>query len=153
MPDEVFNAWLAPLIEQIGWPFTSTNDSFGETRWKYLLARTSLSVWHTGSWRLANVDAKETLTDPMQEVMFRELIKSGVGHDVASGANLKDTEKRFKTCADFVRIHDTIPVPIVGVFCKGIFKILDGSHRLAALFHVKGFRSHIVPCWIFERIP
>ena len=150
MPDEVFNVWLAPFIEQIGWPFISINDSLAETRWKYLLARTPLSVWHSGSWRLANFDAKEALTDPMQEVMFREIIKSGVSHGVASAAHLQDTEKRFRACADFVKVHDTIPVPIVGVFCEGILKILDGSHRLAALFHVKGFRSHTIPCWIFE---
>ena len=153
MPDEVFNAWIAPFIEQIGWPFASTNDSLGKTRWKYLLARTPLTVWHSGSWRLISLDAKNALTDPMQEVMFREIIKSGVSHGVASGANLEDTEKRFKACADYVRIHNTIPSPIVGVFCEGLFKILDGSHRLSALFHVKGFCSHVVPCWIFEENP
>jgi hypothetical protein len=151
MPDEVFDRWIAPFIAQIGWPFVTTEDDLGNTRWKYLLARMPLSVWAAGQWRLIVLDAKEALADPLQEVMFRETIKGGVYGDKTLGANLQDTEERFRACADFIRINDTIPTPIVGTYCNGIFKILDGNHRLAALFHVKGFRSHKVPCWLFQK--
>lgn len=150
MPDEVFSMWLAPFIAQIGWPFITIEDDLGNTRWKYLLVRTPLSVWNAGQWRLVEFDAKKALSDPLQEVMFREIIKGGIYSHQTLGANLQNTVERFRACADFIRVHDTIPQPIVGTFCNGIFKVLDGNHRLSALFHVKGFRSHKIPCWLFN---
>jgi hypothetical protein len=33
MPDAVFEMWLVPFIQQIGWPFSEVTDTLLGTRW------------------------------------------------------------------------------------------------------------------------
>ena len=37
MPDAVFEMWLVPFIQQIGWPFSEVTDTLLGTRWDILL--------------------------------------------------------------------------------------------------------------------
>ncbi len=149
MPDEVFGMWLSPFLAKIEWPFTSTSDDFGQTRWKFLLGNIPLSVWFSGEWKRVDVDINSAPIGPMSILMANEIISHCTTNAQTMTANLQDTKERFRTCTSFVRENKTIPAPLITMLRGGYLEILDGNHRLAALRYINSPEINWVPCWVF----
>ena len=63
-------------------------------------------------------------------------------------AGVQRSEERFRACAEFIRNHNQIPVPIIATIDNGEIKIIDGAHRIAALMHVGLPENYLVPTWV-----
>ena len=56
MPDELFNKWLAPIIEAQGWPFSSISDDLQASDWKFNLGiNHTLKQWTECEWELVEI--------------------------------------------------------------------------------------------------
>jgi hypothetical protein len=148
MPDEVFEMWLEPFIQQIGWPFTKITDDLSGTRWSIILGDNSLHDWNQLIW--SRLDVEFTKIDFAIET--REVIQSIIGHCVhglpTRTANLPNTKQRFRACTEFVRLHSTIPKPILVISRNNKIKVIDGNHRIAALLHIGMPKGYRLPIWI-----
>lgn len=150
MPDTVFESWLAPFIEQIGWSFESLDADLSSSRWKYLLGLIPLSVWHGCTWSLVKLNIAAVRINPSSQWAYQSIIDHcTTGAFTAITANLQDTQERFRACTEYVRTNGTIPAPIVAIVRNNMLEVMDGNHRLAALFHV-GVTD---PCWIHAWVP
>jgi hypothetical protein len=148
MPDEVFEMWLEPFIQQFGWPFTKITDDLSGTGWSILLRDNSLHDWNQLIW--SRLDVEFTKIDFAIET--REVIQSIIGHCVhglpTRTANPQNTKERFTACTEFVRLHNTIPKPILVISRNNKIKVIDGNHRIAALLHVGMPKGYRLPIWI-----
>lgn len=150
MPDAVFDSWLAPFIEQIGWPFENLDADMSASRWKYLLGLIPLSDWHSFTWSLVKINIAAVKIDPYSQWAYQSIIDHcTTGALTEITANLQNTKERFEACKEYVLTSGTIPAPIVGAFRNNMLEVMDGNHRLAALFHV-GVTD---PCWITAWVP
>lgn len=148
MPDEMFDMWLAPFIEKIGWPFTDVNADLSGTRWDIFLGEIPLCVWNQLVWSRLDLEFTKLDFDIFTKLAIESVIDHCV-HDRSTGTeNLQNTKERFSACAEFVRVHQTIPKPIVAIYENNKIKVMDGYHRIAALLHVGVPNGYKVPVWL-----
>jgi len=149
VPDEMFDMWLAPLIQEIGWPFSDLNASLLGSRWELLLSQIPLSTWYQLNWELSKIEIVKIKSN--FNVATLDGIESIINH-CAFGldtpvANLPNTKERFRAIADYIRIHKTIPKPVVLIYRSRRVEIMDGCHRFASLFHVGVPDDYKLPNW------
>jgi hypothetical protein len=145
---KVFDMWLAPFIQEIGWSFTELSDDLSGTRWNVLLGGIRLYIWHQVIWSRLDVEFTKIEFNPFTAVAIKSIIDHCV-HNLSTGtANLQNTKERFRVCTEFVRAHQTIPKPIVGIARKSQLEVLDGNHRIAALLSVGVPKDYKLPIWI-----
>jgi hypothetical protein len=148
MPDEVFEMWLAPFIQQIGWPFTEITDDLSGTRWSTLLRDIPLDVWNQLIWSRVDVEFSKIDFAAFNRLAFEDIIGHCVHGRSTAAANLPNTKERFRTCAEFIRVHQTIPKPIAVMSRNNKIEVIDGIHRIAALLHVGLPKGYRLPIWI-----
>lgn len=151
MPAELRDMWLGPIAEEYGWPFQSLDDSTQGTRWRYVLPKMTLREVSELVWVLERIDLATKPFTPGSLDAVKGLIQQHVlGLDTLY-ANLANTQERFRACASFIREHGDLPAPIAVIDTGAAYDLLDGNHRLAALFHVglpPGFQA---PAWVARK--
>lgn len=149
MPDELFDMWLAPLIKSQGWPFTSTSDDLQSDNWKYYLGiNHTLKQWTECEWELISIKLSSANFKHYTLQTVFDIITFAVKGIPTSTANLERTKERFLACASFYREHNTVPWPIVVYEFGKFIRVVDGYHRLAAIFHI-GFSPELkIPAWL-----
>ncbi len=78
---------------------------------------------------------------------IRTIIRFNTADETAA-ANLKRTNERFRAGAAFIRSSGKLPAPVVGVLSNRGLLILDGYHRLAALFYLDKAEGFDLPIWL-----
>jgi len=152
MPQEVFDLWIQPCLEDYGWPFQSADAPLAGTQWEAFFAGRTLRQWAQFAWQLVRVEPH-----PLRGVFHPDTVWRVQGiilHCVyalkTDMADIQDTRDRFAACAAFIAATGRLPAPLVGVHDEhphGL-ELVDGHHRLAALLHVgvpQGFR---IPVWL-----
>lgn len=139
--------WLSPFIEQIRWPFTEVNENLSGTRWNILLGEIPLHVWNRLAWSRLDLEFTELeFTFPTEHAI--ESIIGYCVHGRSTGTEtIQNTKEWFWACAEFVRVHQPIPKPIVANYKNKRIQIIDGSHRIAALRHIGIPNGYRVPIW------
>lgn len=95
MPDEAFDVWLAPLVAQVGWPFSEIGDPL-TGRWQHFLSNIPLNRWHAFTWQLREIELTQ------KAIAFSSLMLcDDIRNHCASGAqtmtaNLENTKERFR---------------------------------------------------------
>ena len=148
MPDEVFVMWLAPFIQEIGWPFTNISDGLAGTRWSILLRDIPLHDWNQLIWSRIDVEFTKIEFAVFNRLAFEDNIGHCVHGHATATANLPNTKERFRACAEFIRGHETIPKPIAVMSRDKKIEVIDGNHRIAALLHVGLPKGYRLPIWI-----
>ena len=149
MPDELFDKWLAPLIESQGWPFASIHDDIDSSHWKYYLgSEYTLEEWSQCTWELITIPFNVFNIYDSTRRTIQDIIISAVKDIETSVANLERTKERFWACASFYRKHGTIPFPVVVYQDFGFFRLIDGFHRIASVIHVGYSNDFTIPAWL-----
>ena len=146
MPDEIFYMWLEPIAENLGWPFNSPRDSTEDTAWYYILMKAKLDYWVKTKWELSLMDFDAIAFTNLSKFGFNSILQRCEKGRPTIIANLVNCEERFRACADYIRLHNEIPAPIIVLIRNGI-EIIDGSHRIAALLHVGIPHGYKIPIW------
>ena len=150
MPDVVFNLWLVPLAEKKGWPFVEPTDDTSNTTWHDALGGLPLKTWVDVEWSMIEIEPKIELFNPYGQLILRLMIDSLAQPVLQVRLKLESTEERLALCAEYIRQHGCLPAPIIVMRRNGWLDLVDGSHRMAALFHVGCPPQYRVPAWIPE---
>jgi len=148
MPDEVFDNWLAPIINDHGWPFTSINDDLFSSDWIFKIGnKFSLKQWFECEWELTDIPLDNANFKHYTLKIISEIIVNAVNGIPTETTDLIGGDERFRACASFYREYGKIPWPIVIYKFSNFVRVLDGFHRLAAIFHVGYPHDFKVPAW------
>lgn len=134
-PKEVFDIWLAQLINDEGWPFYSSA-SLVIGSWNSLLLGHSLSFWRSLSWSRVNVSfGSERQFDVRSREHIGGIIDAHVrGINNAYKRGVRNSDAKWQRILKYVSFHSTVPAPVILLQHFGSFQIADGCHRIAALF-------------------
>lgn len=138
MPEEVFSAWLSPIIrDHNSWPYKDILSPHPSEQWWKYFGRYSLSDISDCLWHLNTATLDMNCLDPLSYETIEILIENHVHNFDATGRfNVRDSKSRFFGFVELIKRTGTIPAPIIGINAEGGLRILDGNHRLAALKHI-----------------
>jgi len=148
MPEEVFDLWIRPGVEEHGWSFLSTPEPLTGNRLQRLCNGSSLNDWIVLDWNLSSLPVTESIFHPQTVARAEAIIGHCVRNEQTATANLHDTKERFRACASFIEINRRVPQPVIAVGLPMGFEIVDGNHRLAALVHLGFGGSYRIPAWL-----
>ena len=144
MPDDVFNAWLLPIIrDHNAWPYLNVFSPHPSLQWSkyfglYALYDVSNLLWHRMS-----LTFDMSCLDPISNATIDTLIKKHVHNlDTTGGVNVLNSKSRFFGFVKFIQSTGNNPAPIIGINTDRGLRILDGNHRLSALTYL-GLRGHV----------
>lgn len=143
MPEEVFMAWLSPIImDHNSWPYDSIRSPHPSSQWSKYFGLYSLSDISNCLWHRSNFLDMNCL-DPISNSTIKALIENHVYNFDATGCfNVRNSKIRFFGFVELIKRTGRIPAPIIGINAEGGLRILDGNHRLSALTHI-GVRGSI----------
>ncbi|RLT90784.1 hypothetical protein [Ketobacter sp. GenoA1] len=150
MPDDVFINYLAPLISDLGWPFESDEQSVIGTSWERVLNGVSLKDLSSANWGVCEVNFSRFPICPQSENDIRLVIEnSNSSADNYLGYDLKRCRESFFFNRHYLIQNGEFISPVVLLISKELFvKVLDGNHRLAALFSVGAKKYKSLKAWV-----
>src|SRR6185369_1579068 len=149
MPEDVFNGFLAPLIGSYGWPFRSVYQILDGTEWFRILFPLTLPELHEFRWHRKRFSINNnTLYEG--SVVDLKLIIRNKEEDVWAALNRDSTPCRNSLLWHETHIKETrkLFAPVTIAFTPWGYKILDGSHRIAALFDLGLNDTAPVDAWV-----
>jgi len=148
MPPAVFDLWIVPGIESHGWQFTSVFQSVNGTEWDGFFADRPLAWWASADWELSQYQLRRELLRFESKRRIDWIIDNNTKGIETPTANLRNTKERFRALEDFIRANGVLPNPAVGFWFGSQIYVVDGHHRLAALFHVGFKQDFMLAVWI-----
>ena len=136
IPDEVFDVWLSPVIKKHGFPFKDVNDNTHKHILFGYFCCTSLELISDLDWQrfsdltTKNICLKETSIMTIQSIITyysTDKWTLGVGPIINSKERLLFQKRSMQRTG-------RIETPIIFRKTPHGLLVLDGSHRLAALF-------------------
>jgi hypothetical protein len=154
MPDQVFELWLEPIIRLNGWPFANLNapcvGNFREYFGAIPLNEVAKLHWHRSPLAIADCVFNPNSKKRIQQMMDFHIFGRKDGLECAV-----DGEARFMRLKEVIAKICAYPAPIVLLRDGEYFQILDGYHRITALFALV-FEGKVekfeMDCWIGERV-
>lgn len=147
MPKEIFDPWIDAKFQLAGWTYpASDSDLIGWSRRHcgFTLRELADFRWTHGIYALKQLHY-------LSIIEAQQLMQFSLTGQPARLAEIHNTQKRFSAATDFIRENRRIPVSLAGIGKDGAIEILDGFHRLAALFHVTNQKVQVpdeIPIWV-----
>lgn len=137
LPHDVAEKWLLPMTHRpnFGWPPTLTSE------WRFVLGRgNDIAYLKALSWKQHELALKPTMLRPEDMKMIIGLFQAHVlKQPNLYSASMSDGAERFRKCCDYLKEHGTFPWPVVLQGIEGVYRVLDGAHRLCAFFYLYGY--------------
>lgn len=136
-PLPVIEQWFEHAVSH-GWPPTLDAQGFPIGRWGTILANRTLGFWRGVTWALERARLYPADLDDESETMAADLRNAyllGLPHP--QHIPIADSSARIHRFVGTVLATGRMPVPPILFFTASGFEVLDGFHRLAALFHVQ----------------
>ncbi len=150
IPLELFDAFMVPFIDDCGLPFINNFDLTHNTPWYQLLHRYDLYKFSRLQWNVSPLILNEKVLNPESYTDIKLLIMDHVMNvETPVRWNVTDSKKRFLWHMDYIKRTGTFCTPIVIVRTEfNNFIILDGVHRMSALYALRLHHSVAIPAWI-----
>jgi hypothetical protein len=133
MPDEIIDMWLVPQYRRFGWPPTLTND------WRYvLLPGNDLRFLQNIVWKQEPVSLSPQRLEPTSQQMISDMFRTYVLNRITAYTAIVDGPQRFRSCCEYIKANKVFPRPVALLETINGFRVLDGHHRLTALFYLYG---------------
>ena len=141
MPEDVFEQWIAPLVEIDGWPLgaeKSDNIFMGEP----------LSYWSNAKWLLIKRPFNRVCFAPRSQLLATDILLHAINGTQTDVAQVKNTVHRFRACTEFICRYPYFPKPVIGRFTPDGLELVDGHHRLASVLALSPIEGFILDAWI-----
>jgi hypothetical protein len=152
MPGEVFDIYVAPLIESHGWPFDSegiSTDALEARRWYQMFDLQSVQTIGDLSWKRQWFPFSLNLFFPRSKQIVEAIIEHHAGIYFHAGiANVADTKTKFFRAREYIAGTGRMPVPVILQYDMFGLRVLDGNHRVAAMASFPNTSECVVDCWI-----
>lgn len=149
LPAEVGQGFLAPLIQDVGWPFQSARDSLLGTDWHRILYPLTLQQFTNLKWLRSTFLFDENLLHPKSRddigLVIRNLTENvwaAIGRDSEpSKVSFTYHHSRILRTRDFC-------APVTLALTPEGMVVLDGNHRVAALLSSGLAQAVQLDAWI-----
>jgi len=150
IPDDAFNSFFAPLIiNDIGWPFLTIHDPLDGTDWFRILFPLSLSSLSKLRWQLSTYFLNKDILHPVSYADLNILISNSIYNiEALFSWYPKKSRERLAWHKKHIETTRRFCTPITVAITSNGIKILDGHHRVAALFSLGLNDSLPVDAWI-----
>jgi hypothetical protein len=138
-PDEVVTDWLVPYALTEGWPPASDDNATPQGRWRYLLAKRSLTTLRSIEWRRETriLDFSE-LTDGHQQLVVEMVLAAVRGDRNLYSDSIPNLKERFSRILQHIKETGLLPGCPTLISDGTRLSAVDGNHRLAAYFYAFG---------------
>jgi len=152
MPKEVFDGFMAPLIiNDIGWPFTSASDSLAGTDWFRILHPFSLSSLSQLQWKINTFSLnKDILYPSSKDDIDLTIINKTRNVWAYIGRDSEPSRRSLAWHKESIKTTGCLCAPITVAMTGEGVKILDGHHRVAAIFDLGINDTFPVNAWVGE---
>lgn len=132
---EVINLWFAH-VESAGWPPTFDANGFATGVWRTRVFRDRpITFWRSVSWSLEPYPLTLMSLEPeSRDVVHQLAIAFAAGLPHPLDIPIADASDRIRRFVTILQQTGRLPVPPVLLAVKDGSEVLDGNHRLAALF-------------------
>ena len=142
---DVFEIWLAPIINNCGWPFKGLSDGIAGTEWERVFTWQPLQKIAQLNWHRVALPFSDITFTPQAQSTIDAMFETHVcNFNNPSLLKIKNTRERFTRCYEFTRRTGRTPVPCVLFADVGGYSIFDGNHRLGAMWTVSSESD--IPC-------
>lgn len=151
VPDEIFELFMVPLVDEKTWKFKSIFDSTIDTKWFHWLAELSLCEFKKLKWNRHVLMLNKEILHPLSYGDIDLLIKDHVlNEETFARESIYRSKDRLVGHMRFIVNTGRLCAPIVAVGTIERLRILDGNHRIAALVSL-GLNSKIpIEVWLGE---
>lgn len=152
MSDELFDAYLKPLIYDIGnWPFQTCYDITYGTDWDRLFCVVPMPELASCSWALDSFTP--TLANITQQSLgdIGQLLQNYIGTLPRLLRNYDYDYCRASTAYHMQELKEkgSFTQPVVLYPINGRFHVMDGNHRIAAALLLSNLgQSFTIPAWV-----
>ena len=149
MPPELFNSYMVPFIDDCGWPFHGLFDLTHNTPWYQLFHGLSLYKFSNLQWNLSPIVLHENILHPNSYTDIKLLIADHVfDMETPIRRTVVDSKKRFLWHMEYIKRTRKLCTPIVIMRTESSnFIILDGVHRMSALYALQLHQTVAVDAW------
>ena len=149
IPNDVFDFFILPCIDDIGWPFQSINDSLSGTDWFRILYPFSLSSFSKLTWKRSSLFLNKNILHPISCDDINLIILNKSTNILAFIPwDSKSSRNRLAWLKKHTQATGRFPTPITVAFTPWGLKILDGNHRVAAIFDLGIQNLTSIDAWI-----
>lgn len=147
MPTPLFDMFITPLLGNA----LNVLSPFGDSRWFYHFGGLSLYQFSQLRWNISTLLINKDILHPNSNSDIQLLITDHVKNiETPIRRNVMDSKIRFDGLVEYIKRTRCLPAPIVLIRTGYAFRILDGSHRIAALFSL-GLNDTIpIKAWLGE---
>lgn len=151
MPDELYRAWIEPEIESHGWPFVGDEIEVLDPTWSKYLRGFGPGFWKAVRWSRVHEFVKNCPIEGRAINLAHALASVGrtfVQTGFTEPTLVRSSPQKVAALAEAIRTSENIPVPLVCLARENEWWLMDGQHRLAALFMLE--KQHAIPldCWL-----
>lgn len=143
-PDDVIDQWLLKLANRgrdTGWP---PPENLEGNAWKYILGGRPIAWWKRVAWTLEERD----ISFPRLSDGTRRIINGMMDGHVEGNSNLytqdPSSRGRFLSALEYIAKQGRLPKPLIAMQLPDGLSVLDGNHRVSALFACQAGREHIM---------
>lgn len=149
VPSEVFDGFFTPIINDIGWPFTSIHDQLDGTDWYRILYPLSLYDLCNLNWERHQITLEwDALYHVSQDDI--NLVIQNKTEDVWAhiGMDSVPSRKSLAWHSEYIARNDKVSAPVTLAQTYGGIKVLDGNHRISALFDINAEKTIRLDAWV-----
>ena len=151
MPDQLFDMWIRPEIERRGWPFSGNEKIVADDAWAKYLRNLGPHFWSQVRWNRVNqtlvgipIEKRAlNLANALAEV-GRKFVETGI----AEPTLVKDSPQKVAALASVMKSSRNFPKPLVCLVQGNEWWLMDGHHRLAAMFMQKEINNFPFEAWL-----
>jgi hypothetical protein len=151
MPDGLFRMWIAPEVQARGWPFRGDETEVTDPAWSRYLRGGGPRFWKAVRWSRLQAFAHECPIEARAILIAHWLADVGRKFEqtgVAEPTLVRNSPHKVAALAAAIRASGRMPAPLVCLERKAEWWLLDGQHRLAALFMLERQQEIALDCWL-----
>ncbi len=153
MPAEVFDGWLGSLIDEDGtrdeWPFKTAYAPTNGTIWRQYLDGHTIKTISDLAWKREQIPGVSALFNPSARERIKWIIDAHIHGRLTPVAKLKEGKagESFFRSREFIKRTGRLHTPPILIKQFQGYQIMDGNHRLAALFSIPNSFA-MLDCWV-----
>jgi len=143
MPDEVFNLYIEPLINDLG-----SSSAFVSQGWYEAFDNNQLNAIVELTWESGETRFGSLRFHPDSARRLDWILEAHLDGRVNPCSNVKNGKQRLESSVAYIKRTHRLPNPVVFMDSPQGFRILDGNHRLAAALLVSREINSVIPYWL-----
>ncbi len=149
LPARVGEDFLAPLIQDIGWPFKCIKDNLLDTDWHRILYPLTLEQFAQLKWCRKKFLLDKDMLHPVSKDDIHLIIRNQIENVwTAIGRDSEYCRQSTAWHKRSILSARRFCAPVTLAFTADGLKILDGNHRVAALFDTGLCKTVEIDAWI-----